>query len=83
MDAVKWIPVFGYEDKYEISSSGEVRVKARDIFDRNGSFTVALEAKLLEIQTDNGTNRAYVILHDGNSYRKEYLEDLLDACFNR
>ena len=82
MSSIRWIPVAGYEAGYEISSAGEVRVKARDILDKDGSVITRLDAKLVEIQRDKDTNRPYVILHDGKSYQKEDLEMLLNKSYH-
>ena len=82
MGGIKWLPVIGYEERYEISSAGEVRVKARDIFDKDGSFVTALDSKLIEIQRDKETKRPYVILYNGTSYQKEDLELLMDKSMN-
>lgn len=82
MDATKWFPVSGYEERYEISSDGKVRIKARDIFDKHGAFVTRVDYKVVEVQKDKNTNQSYVILHDGNSYQKENLSTLIHKSIN-
>ena len=78
MSKIRWVPVVNYEGRYEISTAGEVRVKARDILDKNGEYVTTLKPEILKIQKDQESNKPYVILHDGTSYQKEFLEDILD-----
>lgn len=78
MSNIQWFPVFGYEDKYEVSTSGEVRVKARDILDKDGEYVTTLKPQILKIQKDNITHNPYVILHNGISYQKQFVEDILE-----
>ena len=75
-----WVPLFGYEDKYEISSNGEVRVKSRNILDKDGNILSTLKSTNLQIKA-NLDNTKYVILHDGSKYRKENVEDLIRQSF--
>ena len=73
-----WFDLPGYEDKYEISTSSEVRIKSRDIIGKDGQYITTLDSKILDIKTDAETLKPYVILHDGTSYQKKFLEDILN-----
>lgn len=78
-----WVYVPGYEGLYEISSSGQVRVSSRDIKDCDGNFIRKLDPVIVKPKKDSVTGKFYVFLHDGEIYKKEIVDDLLNITFKQ
>lgn len=75
-----WVPVKGYEDRYEISSSKEVRNKERDILDPNGNILYHVKSSRVPKYTSYGS-KPYVILSNGTSSRREDIRKLFKRSF--
>lgn len=72
MSLEKWVPVVGYEDRYEISNHKEVRIKERDIVDPFGNVIFHVKQQLVPHYTSYGSKQ-YVILNNGKRSKKSIL----------
>ena len=77
----KWIPVPGYEDKYEICKSGKVRVKSRKISIAENS-EMTLKPKELTTYRTFQDNKKYVRLSKNNKYEKVFIDDIVKEVFD-
>ncbi len=81
MSRETWVPVFKYENLYEISSKGRVRSKRQEIKDKTGNLVRGVEPFFGEIKKTDQTPYPYVVLTDGKKYHKENVKYLLDESF--
>ena len=79
---VQWVPIPGYEDKYQISEAGDIRTKPRDIIDSDGTVITSLKSTPINIYRP-GDSTPYAILHDGQKYNKVTLQILLNSAFSK
>lgn len=77
MSADKWVDLPGYEDLYQISNTGKIKSKPRDIKDSNGNIIRSLGECIVQVHKTSTHPRPYVILHDGTRYKNEVVADLL------
>lgn len=81
MEKVTWVPVPGFEKSYEISSSGQVRTRARDIYNNEGRLITSIESRPVSVRNTNQTPYPHVVLHDGKRYKAVDLENLFNQVF--
>lgn len=80
MSEETWVPVSGYEDRYEISINKEIRNKERDIRDINGNVLYHVKSSCVPAHTSYGS-KPYVILSNGVSSIREDIEKLYNKSF--
>lgn len=76
-----WVDIPDYEDKYQISSNGNVKLKARDILDAEGKVLTQIPESLLEIRNTEHDPYPHVVLHNGTTYVKASIESLKHSAF--
>lgn len=82
MSSEKWVPVAGYEDRYEISNHKQVRIKERDIKDPFGNLLYHVKPSSVSYHTSYGS-KPFVILDNGNRPTKEFLDKLYKKSFSK
>lgn len=80
MSEETWVPVKGYEDRYEISSNKDIRNKERDIKDPKGNVLYHVKSSRVPTYTSYGS-KPYVILSNGVSSRREDIRKLYKKSF--
>lgn len=81
LNDIKWVPVYGYEDLYEISNEGQIRTKPRNVIDNEGNVVYSVGNQLITIHINSDLKEKYAILWVNNTYNKEYINDLLAKSF--
>lgn len=77
-----WVDVPNYEGKYQISSEGVVKLKAREILDNDGRILTAIPETIVEVRNTEHDPYPHVVLHDGHQYHREKIDTLLQKAFS-